>query len=102
MLFRSSVRDDRAGIWKRKQEDTVSDGPYFDSEFIAQTLFCKDGKSSDIGSLETLISAVKRNYSLSEQERIWKRMAENFRDWSDGKFFLYPSEIDRYFSSNDK
>lgn len=102
LVTRKSVRDNNSGIWKRKQEDTMIDGPYFDPDFIAKTLFRKDGKSSDIDSLETLVDAVKRNYNSEEQERIWKRMAENFSDWSDGKLFLYPSEIDRYFPSNDK
>lgn len=99
---RVSLKDSRTGNWMKKREDVVIEGPHFSPEQIARILFPKDGVISDLNSLETIISAVKRNYSLDEQELIWQRMASNFRDWRDGKDFVYPSEIDRYFSINDK
>lgn len=94
-VIRQSQRDKNTNVWMKKQLDTVIDGPYFDADRIASILF-EDGTAADIESLETLMVAVKRNFGMVDQERIWKRMAENFSDWSQGKDFWYPPEIDKY------
>lgn len=99
---RQSQVDQRSGVWMRRQDDTVIEGPYFDGEKIARIIFPEDGKLEDLSSLETLILAVKRNYGMVDQARIWRRMADNFRDWRDGKNFVYPIEIDQYFMQDDK
>jgi hypothetical protein len=99
---RLSKVDWRSGVWMKKQEDTVIEGPYFDPEVIAKIIFPEDGTTADLSSLETLMAAVKRNYGFTDQERIWKRMSENFGDWKEGKNFIYPPEINQYFLPNDK
>lgn len=99
---RISKVDKRSGAWMKKQEDTIIEGPYFDPATIAKIVFPEDGNVNDFSSLETLVAAVKRNYGFTDQERIWKRMSENFRDWKDGKNFIYPLDIDKYFSIDDK
>jgi hypothetical protein len=102
LVERTSQRDKHSNIWMRKQNDEIIDGPFMDPEFIAQTLFIVDGTAEDFYSLETIIAAVKRNYGMVDQERIWKRTARNFSEWSQGKLFTYPAEISRYFLVNDK
>lgn len=99
---RISVKELNTGIWKRKQDDVVLDGPIFDPEFIAETLFPFQRSENSLDSLETIIENVKINYGNTDQERIWNRIADNFSEWKDGKNFLYPPEINRYFPVNDK
>jgi hypothetical protein len=101
-VLRESCRDLRSGVWLKKQTDTVFKGPYYDPEFVSARLFPDDGTPRDLDSLETIISAVKRNYGMTDCERIWSRMAVNFADWSEGKYFDYPIEIARYFPEDDK
>ena len=91
---RHSIQMD--GEWHRKQIDTVVKGPVMDPDAISKILFPVDGLESDLRSLETVMAAVKRNYGLVDQERIWQRMAGNFMDWSMGKYFIYPPEIIKY------
>lgn len=98
---RKSVKD-RDGVWKRKQEDEVLTLPYRDPDDIADILFPEDGKIEDMYSMESLMEAVKRNYGMTDQERVWKRAAGNFYDWPQGKLFEYPPEIAAYLPSNDK
>lgn len=100
-VIRVSKRDKYSNMWMKKQEDTVVKGPIFDADQIAKILF-EDGTAKDIESLETIIAAVKRNFGMVDQERIWQRMAGNFRDWKDGRNFEYPSEIAAYFQPDDK
>lgn len=88
--------------WKRIQNEDILDGPYLDPAMIARLIFKKDGTQDDLSSLEAIINAVKRNYTKEEQDYIWERMAKNFGDWKDGKNFIYPAEIEPYFTSNDK
>jgi hypothetical protein len=92
----------RDGNWMKKQVDTVLAGPYKDSHLIRLELFEYSSKLEDLDSLETLMAAVKRNYGMTDQERIWKRAASNFADWPQGKLFEYPPEIAAYFLPNDK
>lgn len=94
--------DPKSGKWSIKQLDTVLEGPLKDADSIARALFPYDGQASDLHSLETMMDAVKRNYGLADQERIWSRTAKNFADWKEGKYFIYPLEISRYFPPNDK
>ena len=101
-VLRTSSRDRTTGIWKRKQEDTVLEGPFTDPAKILEILFPLSNSTTMLDSLETIIEAVKENYGMTDQERIWRQMAENFANWSEGKNFEYPSEINRYFSLNDK
>jgi hypothetical protein len=93
---------DRDGKWMRKQKDIVIEGPYTNPHEIRHNLFLYSSYSNDLDSLETLMAAVKRNYGMVDQERIWKRAARNFYDWSQGKLFKYPSEIATYLPPNDK
>lgn len=86
------------GYWEKNQIDSILEGPYFDGNIIAKKLFPDDGMCSDLNSLETIMSAVKRNYSLVDQERIWKQIAYNFSEWKVGRSFIYPDEIARYYS----
>lgn len=99
---RVSLKDERSGVWMKKRDDTIVEGPFFDPAVIAKIIFPKDGTENDLSSLENIMSAVYRNYDKSQQEAIWERMASNFSDWRDGKDFVYPPEIDRYFPTNDK
>lgn len=101
-VMKMSKIDVRSGIWMRKQGEQILKGPYRDPRDIARFIFPIDGVEGDLSSLESIMGAVKRNYSQDEQELIWKRMAENFNDWKDGKSFIYPVEIGKYFPANDK
>ncbi len=100
-VLRTSQREKYTNIWMKKQldEDIFA---VIDANTISGILFPVDGKESDIDCLETIMDAVKRNYGMVDQERIWRRMAENFNDWKYGKDFNYPIEILRYFHPNDK
>ena len=89
-------------VWTRKVFDEVVAGPVTDPENIAQILFPVDGSIHDLFSLESIIQAVKRNYKLKDRKLIFAKMASNFSDWNDGKYFEYPPEINRYFTYNDK
>lgn len=98
---RTSAKD-RDGNWMRKQKDEVLTLPYKDPADIADILFPDDGAVDDMLSMETLMAAVKRNFGMVDQERVWKGSARNFSDWNQGKMFHYPLEISRYFLPNDK
>lgn len=99
---RHSMKDNETGEWSRKQFDTNIEGPVFDADQIAKVLLPVDGTAADLHSLETIMAAVKRNYGMVDQERIWERTARNFSEWKQGKLFAYPTEISRYFLLNDK
>jgi len=101
-VLRTSKRQSHTNVWMRKQDDQVTEGPYFDTDFVAKVLFEVDGTAADLESLETIMAAVKRNYGMTDQERIWKRIAENFQDWKLAKEFAYPPEIEAYFNRDDK
>ena len=73
--------------WSRKQFDEVIEGPLYDPEQIARILLPVDGTEANLESLETIMEAVKRNYGMVDQERIWKRAASNFYDWPAGRNF---------------
>lgn len=100
-ISRVSARG-RDGNWMRKQTETILAGPYKDEHLIGSNLFPISYVPGDLSSLETLMAAVKRNFGITDQERIWKRAAGNFSDWRDGKLFEYPPEISKYFLLNDK
>jgi ribonucleoside-diphosphate reductase beta chain len=51
---------------------------------------------------ETQEEMIRLYESAVEQEKVWRRSAMNFSDWSDGKNFLYPEEISKYFPADDK
>ena len=99
---RHSWYDVTTGRWLKKRVDEILEGPIFKPDSIAKIIFPVDGEVSDLYSLETIMEAVKRNYDNKEQELIWKRMANNFFDWKDGKNFVYPSEIEQYSHIDDK
>lgn len=99
---RISVKEHNTGVWKRKQEDTVLTGPVLNPVQISEILFPLDGTADDLCSLETIMSAVKRNFGMVDQERVWRRCAENFYDWPDGRNFIYPEEIAKYLPTDDK
>lgn len=87
----------------KAQEDTVLYGPYYDGDDISRRLFaCDYATSKDIESLENIIAAVHKYFDPNKQEEIWKRMAKNFGEWKDAKYFEYPPEIAVYFQPNDK
>lgn len=90
------------GSWLKTQTDDIIDGPYTDPAFIARTIFPKDGTPDDMNSLETIISAVKRNYNSKIQAKIFKKMAESFQENTDASYFSYPAEIEQYFNIDDK
>ena len=98
----SRPRANGAPGWMKTQTDAVVDGPYKDIDFIARTIFPKDGTVDDLNSLETILDAIKRNYSKPMQETIYKRIAESFNEKADALYFSYPSEIERYFNPDDK
>lgn len=98
-VCRKSLRDSRTNIWMKKQNDEVLLGPVHDPEFISRCLFPVDGEPSDLNSLETIISAVKRNYGMTDCEKIWSAIAKKFSEWNYGRYFEYPVEIEEYFSS---
>lgn len=101
-VIRHSVKD-KHGHWKHKQEDVVIAGPTVDPIVIADTLFPETGyKFGILDSLESIMEAVKDNYGMVDCERIWKQTAQNFKDWNQGKLFKYPSEISKYFITDDK
>jgi hypothetical protein len=99
---RKSISDSNTGECLRKQFDQIIEGPYFEAGKIASVLFPIDGKSSDLNSFESIFEAIKRNYGMVDQERIWIRMAKNLTEWKYGKEFSYPFEITQYFLLDDK
>lgn len=99
---RTSQKDKRSGQWLKKQHDEVLEGPFVSPDVIARILLPVDGSPADLFSLETIIAAIKRNYGMTDCERIWNRAASNFYDWRDGRNFLYPEEISKYFPTDDK
>lgn len=99
---RTSQKDSRSGQWMKRQNDEVLDGPFIDPETVATRLLPCDGTPADLFSLETIIEAVKRNYGMTDCERIWNRAAHNFYDWKDGRNFMYPYEIHKYIPVDDK
>lgn len=99
---RQSIINPKNDKWSNKQTDTIIEGPYYNADRIAKILLPVDGIASDLNSLETIIAAVKRNFGMVDQERIWLRIAYNFTSWKYGKDFIYPTEISNYFLSNDK
>lgn len=102
-VLRKSIKDERSGVWKKKQEDTVLKGPYLDPNDIAKLVFMsEEATSDDLNSLETIMTFVKKHAGLVEKEKIYKRMAGNFMDWNQGKLFSYPEEISRYLLQDDK
>jgi hypothetical protein len=101
-VTRKSVYNESTARWNKKQIDKVIFGPYKDPAQIARILLPIDGTPSDLHSLETIINAVKRNYTSKEQHSIWKRCAKNFSEWPDGNKFFYPTEINKYFTTDDK
>ena len=100
-VHRRSETDPRSGVWKRAQKDTDIKSTV-DPEEVAKILLPVDGTVKDLESLESIMSAVRRNFGMVDQERIWKRAASNFYDWPAGRNFYYPTEISRYFPPNDK
>lgn len=100
-VLRRSQRSS-TNIWMKKQAEEIIDGPYYDAETVCNVLFPVDGQPDDLNSLETIMLAVGRNYGSTDCERIWKRVSENFSEWSYGKYFDYPIEIARYFPADDK
>ena len=101
-IKRISRTDVRTGTWNKIQVDEIIDGPYFDKDFIAKTIFKKDGNPCDLSSLETIIEAVKRNFDAADQTKIWQKIAKNFSDWPGGNEFIYPAEISKHFAQDDK
>jgi hypothetical protein len=101
-VSRKTIKSSKTGLWLQNQADENIQGPITQPDMIARILLPEDGSAKDLLSLETIMEAVKRNYGMVDQERIWKRTAENFAAWNQGKLFEYPSEISRYFLSNDK
>ena len=99
---RTSQRDPRSNQWMKKQHDEVMEGPFTTLEEVVRRLLPCNGTSADLFSLETIMVAVKRNYGMTDCERIWKRTASNFYDWKDGRNFYYPEEISKYFPIDDK
>lgn len=93
---RDSVKEKHTFVWKKKQTDTTIYGPYTNPAEIAKYLLPEDGTPADFVSMESLMDAIKRNFGMVDQERIWRRTASNFIDWRDGKYFLYPPEISKY------
>jgi len=103
MVMRRSLQDPRSGDWLKKQQDAVLAGPHYDPDTIAELLFRDErATSADLFSLETLLAAVDKYLGLVEKERVYKRIASNFYDWKDGRNFLYPDEISKYFPTDDK
>ncbi len=98
---RKSIKD-RNGVWMRKQLDVVLAGPIMNPDTIAKELLQGDCTEKDLASVETIMAAVKRNFGMTDQEKIWKRTAANYSDWNQGNLFDYPLEISRYFLSKDK
>lgn len=100
-INRKRVRT-KSGDIAKKPEDTVIAGPFFDAGTIIEILFpgCRDLHTLD--SMETIMKAVKENYGMVEQERVWRQAASNFYDWPDGRNFYYPEEISKYFPTKDK
>lgn len=100
-VHRFKVKD-KHGHWSKKPKDTIIDGPFFDSAKIIEILFPGYNNEHALDSLETIMSAVKKNYGLVEQEKVWRHAAMNFYDWKDGRNFLYPEEISKYLPQDDK
>ncbi len=103
-LFRVNrvSQKDRNGVWMRKQKDIDLEGPYKTAWDIRNILFLYNSYKDDLDSLETLMAAVKRNYGMTDQERVWKQAALNFYDWPQGRLFEYPEEIAKYLPTSDK
>lgn len=100
-VYRTSQKD-RDGNWMRKQVDKVLEGPFLDPKIITEILFPDHNNINNLNNMETIMVAVKENYGMITQERIWKQSASNFSTWKQGKLFMYPPEIAAYFPLNDK
>jgi len=100
-IHRRKVKD-KHGHWSKKPEDTIIAGPFFDSATIIDILFPGYRNEHALDSLETIMTSVKENYGMVEQEKVWRRAAMHFYDWPDGRNFSYPSEISKYFQPDDK
>lgn len=100
-VIRRSVKD-KHGHWAKKQQDTVIEGPYTNPAVVANILLPNNQSAHVMNSLESIMLAVKENYGLVEQQRVWRRAAENFTNWNLGRNFIYPAEISEYITSNDK
>ncbi len=85
--------------YNKAPKDAVLAGPWKDPEEIALKLF-DNGTPEDLNSLETIITAVKRDFDLDEQKVIFNRIAKNFMSWPDYKMFYYPAEISPFIDSN--
>lgn len=92
IVRQSKLRDDGLGTVK-KQEDTVIDGPYFDKDFIAKKLLPVSGTVDDLESLESILAAVKVNYSPEAVGHIFQSIANAIFEWDKKKEFIYPPEI---------
>lgn len=90
-VIRTSVK--KKDVWLKQQHDELVQGPIKNPYVISEILFPVDGSPDDLTSLETLIAAVKRNFTIAEQDDIFARMAANFDDWQYGHYFKYPPEI---------
>jgi hypothetical protein len=99
---RERVQDPRSGQWMRKLKETHLQGPITNPSMVAKILLPIDGTEADLRSLESILTALPRNYGMTDCERIYRRAAHNFAEWNQGKLFRYPLEISRYFSVDDK
>lgn len=90
-VIRTSVK--KKDVWLKQQHDELVQGPIKNPHVISRTLFPADGTPDDLNSLETLIAAVKRNFTTDDRADIFARIAANFDDWQYGHYFKYPPEI---------
>jgi len=99
---RVSTFNESSGKVHKKQKDTQLTTPVFDFHAVIGTLFPESNTLFDLDSVETLMNAVKRNYDKNTQEKVWKQIVYDLSMRDDAKMFIYPPEIAKYISENDK
>lgn len=90
---RESIYNEKHNIWIKKQQDTMISEKYTTREDIIKYLFNNNEKNVIIDSVYTLIEAIKRNFSIEEQEKIFSAAKFNYKDKKIFDNYNIPDEI---------
>jgi hypothetical protein len=96
------------GRWLKTQKDEIIGEVLKDPQQIVEKFFGTDAAINDLDSFETIIEAVKKYFSESKQDEVFKRIAWNLEDYNkrstktDLSRYGVPPEIEPFMSKNDK
>ena len=97
---KTSRKNKQTGKYVRAQDTEILGEPVRDPKKVAHILFKGKAGPEALGSLETIIDAVKKTYSKQEQDSAYKQIAQSFANANgnliDG--FEFPKEIEQYVS----